>query len=214
VASSSALITGQGNYSTHGNQNKIIIPVFQSIRSNIYKALNQMDPSVSINAGINALGGANMGVFEADTPFALFYGLSKNDENVKLLFAQNTTYDKEVINVVFFMIPSSFAPKWEIINYADYLNGFDGRIKTMINNFVYRLDWETEPYLLNPNFYLEQYKMGDTDLNIDLSLIDYYVPNFSEIDTKGFSLYGYHVFNNNLEIIYDFNDYNNDENPI
>lgn len=223
VAKSSCLQSGTSTpskkFTSHAKNTKIIIPLFNdnaNYVNELFKGLLNFDPTIEQTSLVNALSDSNfISFFECDIPYSLWYGESqKENSQVELKYGINKIDNTTSYNVYFFEIPTNYAPKWTIINYADYDNGFDGKIKDLVLNFNYWLP-NTEPTLLNPSYYQERcYLDNGKYISTDASLIKYEIQDIDTISNFGLNLKAYFLFDSDLHIVYDYENFNNTLNPI
>lgn len=201
-------------------ETKLIIPLFSDSIDKIYDALLNIDFTTTQDNSINPFGGDNfIGAFECDIPYSMWVGESLKDNSpVKLKYAiNNATHnivgtETKSYEICFFEIPLNFAPKWTIIKYDDYTQGLDGKLKNIINNLD-KVSIDTEPTLLNPAYYQERMVIDNTDkyISTDMSLLNYQI----DFETPlGLDIKARVLFDTDISITYDYEDYNNQLNPI
>lgn len=206
------------SFNGRASNTKLIIPLFNTnseYQDNLINGLINFDITIEQECLINALSSDNfIGYFECDIPFSIWYGESKKNNKIKLSYGYNKINTTDKTNIIFFEVPANYAPKIKIVNFTNYSNGIEGKIKTIIKNINY---WtpETEPTLLNPAYYQERtYIDNGKYLSTDTSLIKFNLNDINTIEDTGLNLYAYLCMDNILSIAYDYDKFNNELNPI
>ena len=221
VAKSSAKVTTSNSelLPTNTTQTIIVIPFFEG--NNTSHWLNDINITANQNGALNALGDNQIGVFDCDLPYSILYGLSTNAESashVKFLHATNILSDGTTAQIPFFEIDLNYTPLIKLLSFVLYEKGFLGRLQYLINNSDKLLP-ETEPLFLAPNRYIETYNNGtnQTPLNTTTALFHFswtrdQVTKALETNANLFddiSLYCYLLFNDNLYMSYNYDDFTN-----
>jgi hypothetical protein len=132
VAKSSSLISNKvDNPQTHCDNTKILIPIFTGQEDNIYDRLNNFDPSVTYTSLLDASGDNGIGFYESEIPFALIAQSNPNN----IFYAKNNASGSAT--VVFFKFPHNKPFDFKIVDFNNYTNGLQGRLKNIIVNSIY-----------------------------------------------------------------------------
>lgn len=206
------------SFQGHASNTKLIIPLFNvnnEYQNNLINGLLNFDITIEQECLVNALSADNfIGYFECDIPFSIWYGESKKNNKVKLLHGYNKINTSDRKNIIFFEVPANYAPKIKIVNFTNYSKGIEGKIKTIIKNINYWIP-ESEPTLLNPSYYQERtYIDNGKYLSTDTSLIKFNISDINTLENTGLNLYAYLCMDNILSIAYDYDQFNNELNPI
>lgn len=178
IAKSSALrqINNSQDTSSNTTQDILIIPCPKSNASEILHALNDIGITIQQDSCI-IIGQSNTIASKlSEVSFLLLFDwYTKNTDKSKFLFAINKIDDNTSINIPFFTIPFNQPLLFKIFNYilTNSNEGIGKKIRDLINNLD-KLIPESEPLMLNPNYYYEFYNNGLTnyalsfkDLNLE-----------------------------------------------
>ena len=178
IAKSSALrqINNSQDTSSNTTQDILIIPCPKSNASEILHALNDIGITIQQDSCI-IIGQSNTIASKlSEVSFLLLFDwYTKNTDKSKFLFATNKIDNNTSINIPFFTIPFNQPLLFKIFNYilTNSNEGIGKKIRDLINNLD-KLIPESEPLMLNPNYYYEFYNNGLTnyalsfkDLNLE-----------------------------------------------
>lgn len=207
VAKSTAKMTTSNSelVNQHTNQKFILIPFFADSEEQTWKGLNDFDVTKT-GSFLVPSGDNEIGIYECDIPYSIFYGyVATKQHGATMLYAKQPMSDSNYINIPFFEINNNAPMLLKIIDFDRYKNGFSGKFDYIVNNITMWVP-DTEPAFLNPLFYKEQYKIGDSQIVVDASMFHY---RWSASKADNFGIEAYLSFSNGLNLAYNFGDNTN-----
>jgi hypothetical protein len=197
------------------DQTQLIIPFIVSEEENIYKGLQNIDITSSVNSPIDALAtGELKGLNILDLPFSVLCEDIRQQALVNPtkfgLYYLTNKISSTSYNIPFIKMPVGYAPEFMILNFTEY-NGLESKIKNILNNYT-QFNEDTEPSFLNPNIYKEGlYYTTNHFIETDMSFIRY-VMSGTSLDSDGIRLYGNFIFENDITVTFNYKNYNNEKN--
>ena len=212
IAKSSSLrqINNSQNTSSNTTQDILIVPCPKSNTSEILHALNDIGITIAQDSCI-IIGQSNtISSKLVELSFLLLFDWHVKNTNIsKFLFATNKIDNNTSINIPFFTIPFNQPLLFKIFNYllSNSNEGIGKKIRDLINNLD-KLIPESEPLMLNPNYYYEFYNNGLTNYPISFKDLNLEFIENQQVDSN-LTLSAYFSFFSDVNMSYYFGDKTN-----